>query len=68
MENTKQSRWRSWPMWAGIAGAAWVLLSAVGIPQKFGLTNDTYNTVFNAAGTILILLGVVNNPTDSQHI
>lgn len=68
MDNTKQSRWRSWPMWGGIAGAMWTLLSIAGIPQKIGLTNETYVTAFNAVGTILILLGVVNNPTDSQHI
>ena len=55
-------------MWGGIAGAMWTLLSIASIPQKIGLTNETYVTAFNAVGTILILLGVVNNPTDSQHI
>ena len=66
MDNTKQNRWRSWPMWTGIAGAVWVLLSTAGLPQQIGLTNDTYITILNAVGTILTLLGIVNNPTDSK--
>ena len=55
-------------MWSGIAGALWLIFSALGLPQKVGLTNDSYVTIVNAIGTILTLLGVVNNPTNRNGI
>jgi len=64
----KQNRFKSWAMWAGIAGAVWLILSALGVPEKIGLTNDTFNTIVSAVGTILTLLGIMNNPTDSKNI
>lgn len=67
-KTSKQNRFRSWVMWSGIAGAIWLIVSALGLPQKIGLTNDTYITVVNAIGAILTLLGVVNNPTDKGSI
>lgn len=63
-----QNRFKSWALWAGIAGAVWLILSALGVPEKTGMTNDTFNTIVNAVGTILTLLGIVNNPTDSKNI
>ena len=63
-----QNRFKSWALWAGIAGAVWLILSALGVPEKIGMTNDTYNTIVNAVGTILTLLGIVNNPTDAKSI
>jgi len=67
-KTTTQSRFKSWAMWSGIAGAVWLILSAIGVPEKIGLTNDTFNTIVSAVGTILTLLGIVNNPTDSKSI
>ena len=64
----KQSRWKSWPMWLGILSALWLLASTLGLPQKIGLTNDAYNNIVSAIGTILALLGVVNNPTNPNGI
>jgi len=63
-----QSRWKSWTMWASVAGALWVIFNAVGLPAKLGFSADTYNTILNAAGTILIALGIVNNPTSSTNL
>ena len=67
-ETSKQNRFRSWVMWSGIAGALWLIASALGLPQKIGLTDGTYITIVNAIGAILTLLGVVNNPTDRGGI
>lgn len=63
-----QDRRKSWAMWAGIAGAIWVILSAFGIPARAGITNETFQIVLNALGTILTLLGVVNNPTSKDTL
>ncbi len=65
---TKQNRFRSWPMWLGIFGALWTLAAATGLTANIGITNDTYNTIIGAVGTILTLLGIVNNPTNSSGI
>ena len=63
-----QSRWKSWPMWLGILSALWMLASALGLPQRIGLTNDAYRDIITAIGTILTLFGVVNNPTNSRGL
>lgn len=67
-ETSKQSRFRSWVMWSGLAGALWLIVSALGLPPKIGLTNESYVMIVNAIGTILTLLGVVNNPTNRNGI
>lgn len=59
----EQNRLKSWAVWLSIAGAVWVILSAFGLPERWGITNDMWNTVLNAAGAILIGFGVLNNPT-----
>ena len=68
MATEKQSRWKSWALWAGIAGALWLIASALGVPEKIGLTNETFNTIVSSIGTILTLLGVVNNPTSATSL
>lgn len=58
-----QSRWKSWPMWVSLAGAVWMILSSLGIAEKIGIDEGTFNTVVNSIGSILIVFGIVNNPT-----
>ena len=64
----KQNRFKSWALWVSVAGAVWVILSAFGIPQEIGMTNETYNAVLNGVGAVLIALGIVNNPTEKAAI
>lgn len=64
----KQNRFRSWALWVSVAGAVWTIASAFGVPQKFGIEEGTAKTVLDAIGTILIAFGIVNNPTDAEHI
>lgn len=63
----KQNRFRSWAVWVSAIGAVWVILSAFGLPQKWGITNQTFETVLNALGTILVGFGILNNPTDKEN-
>jgi len=64
----KQSRFRSWALWAGLLGSLWLIASALGLPQKIGLTDENFNTIVSALGAILTLLGVVNDPTNPRGI
>lgn len=63
----KQNRFKSWAMWLSVIGAAWVILSAFGLPQQWGLTEGVFKTVVDAVGTILIGFGILNNPTDKEN-
>ena len=66
MEN-KQNRFKSWALWLSILGALWTILSAFGVPQAIGLTEDIWLTVINSVGAVLIAFGIINNPTDKEH-
>lgn len=63
-----QNRFKSWALWVSVAGALWVILSAFGVTEKIGISESTFKTVLDAIGVILTAFGIVNNPTDSDHI
>lgn len=63
-----QNRFRSWALWVSVAGALWTILSAFGITDHIGIPEGTFHTVLDCIGTILIAFGIVNNPTDAQHL
>lgn len=63
----KQNRFKSWALWLSVAGAIWVILSAFGLPQKWGIEEGTFKVVLDAIGTILIGFGICNNPTDKEN-
>lgn len=63
----KQNRFRSWALWLSVIGAVWVILSAFGLPAKWGLEEGVFKTVVDAVGTILIGFGILNNPTDKEN-
>ena len=58
-----QSRWRSWPMWLGIAGALGIILNSLGIFKMVGITSETFKILVDAVGTVLVTFGVLNNPS-----
>lgn len=62
-----QPRWRSWALWVSVAGAVWVILSAFGLPEKWGIAETTYKTVLDAVGSILIAFGICNSPKDKAN-
>lgn len=66
-EEKKQPRWKSLVMWTSIASAVWVILSATGLAEKWGIEQTTAKTVFDAVCTILVAFGILNNPTDGNN-
>ena len=62
-----QPRWRSWAVWLSIIGAVWTILTALGLPQKWGIEEGTFKTIVDALGVILIGFGILNNPTDPNN-
>lgn len=63
----KQNRFKSWALWVSVAGAVWVILSAFGLPEEWGITENTFYTVLNAIGGVLVAFGIMNNPTDRDN-
>ena len=62
-----QPRWKSWAVWLSIIGAVWTILTALGLPQKWGIEEGTFKTIVDAIGVILIGFGILNNPTDPDN-
>ena len=63
-----QPRWKSWAMWLSVIGALWTIANAFGLPAKWGIEENTFKTVVDALGVILMAFGVVNNPTDPYNL
>lgn len=59
-----QPRLRSWAVWLSFFGALWTILSAFGLPAKWGIEEGVFKTVLDAVGTILIGFGILNDPTN----
>lgn len=64
----EQNRFKSWALWLSVAGAVWTILAAFGVPEKIGVTSETWNAVLNSVGGILIAFGIVNNPTNPDGL
>ena len=63
----KQNRLKSWALWLSVIGAVWTILTAFGLPTKWGIEENTFKTVVDSIGVILIGFGVLNNPTDPDN-
>ena len=59
-----QNRFKSWALWLAIA--AFVVFC---VKQFAGIDiSDTVNGLLNVALPVLVMLGIINNPTDSEKI
>ena len=63
---TPQNRFKSWAVWCSAIGAVWIILSALGLPEKWGITNETFTTILDAVGVILTGFGILNDPTNAS--
>lgn len=56
------NRFKNYGLWLAVASLSLI------VAQAFGLTiaEDKYNEVVNAVLTVLVLAGVVNNPTSGN--
>lgn len=65
-EPKPQNRLRSWAVWASLAGALGVLLTALGVWERIGISSDVFDAVVSFIGTALTAFGVLNNPTNRE--
>lgn len=63
-----QSRWKSKVLWVAIIFQLFVLADVVGLWQLFGIERSAAQTVVDAILQLLVIVGVVNNPSDAEKI
>lgn len=61
-----QKRWKSPVVWTSIAALILLLLKNYGLLEPLGLTEDVFNQIINLLLTILIGVGILNNPTEKE--
>lgn len=62
----KQNRFRSPVLWAAIFAQLLVILKLVGVWALIGIPDSDATTIVASAIQLLVLLGVLNNPTDAE--
>lgn len=63
-----QNRWRSKVLWMAVIAQVITLLSAFGVWQAIGVTEDWVNKIVIIVMQLLTIFGVVNNPTDPNSL
>jgi uncharacterized membrane protein len=58
-----QNRFKSWVLWASIASFIVFVLKTY-----FGIVIPQVDVLVNMILSVMVLFGVVNNPTDSQKL
>ena len=63
-----QSRWKSKVLWTAIISQVLAILSFVGLPESLGISTELVSNIAGGVLQLLVLFGVINNPTDSENI
>ncbi len=59
-----KTRLKSWAVWVSILGAVGIILNALGLFDRWGITSQGWQDIITAVGSILVGFGILNNPTD----
>ena len=62
----KQSRWRSPVLWAAVNVQVFLILDTAGAWQAIGLERSVASTIIDAVLQLLVIVGVLNNPTSKK--
>lgn len=62
-----QSRWKSYVLWASIVAQIVVIADVVGLWAAIGIEKTVFTTVVSAILQMLVIVGIVNNPTDKTN-
>lgn len=61
-----QNRFKSKVVWLSVISMILLILDTLGVYKKIGITQDSIRVVIDAVLSILVLFGVLNNPTDTE--
>lgn len=63
-----KQRLSSWALWVSVLGLTGLILEALGVFERLGITGDARNTAITSLGAALSAFGIVNNPTDRERL
>lgn len=61
-----QNRWRSKVLWAAIIAQVMAILAFLGFFEWVGVSQEYVGNIVGGVLQLLVILGVINNPTDSE--
>ena len=62
-----QSRWKSPILWAAIAAQVFVLAKVVGLWERIGIDEGGASDAVAGIIQLLVIVGILNNPTDVKN-
>jgi uncharacterized membrane protein len=63
-----QSRWKSYVLWAALVAQVVIIADATGFWNLIGVDKSVALTVVESVLGILVLFGVINNPTNKTGL
>lgn len=65
--NKTVNRWKSKIVWSSSFALILIILGSLGLYEKIGITEERMKTIIDSILSILVIFGVLNNPTDSEN-
>ena len=63
-----QNRWKSKVVWTTIIALVILLGGNYGLWDAIGMTSDTFQDAAELILSVLVAVGIINNPTDSENL
>lgn len=63
-----QERLKSKVLWIAIGALLVIIMRNYGLYAYIGMDEDTFKLVLDSVLGILVMLGIINNPTDPNHL
>jgi len=60
------NRWQSKIVWTSTFSLLLIILGTLGLYEKIGVTEDKLKTVIDSILSILVVLGILNNPSKEE--
>lgn len=61
-----QSRWKSSVVWTTIVSLIVILIGNYGLWEYIGMDSEVFQKVANLILSILVMVGILNNPTNKE--
>ena len=65
-KSQKVNRWKSKMVWMSIASLFFIIMGNLGLYKKFGITEDTFKNTVDSVLSLLVVLGILNNPNSES--
>jgi uncharacterized membrane protein len=65
-KSQKVNRWKSKVVWMSIASLFFIVMGNLGLYKKIGITEDVFKSTVDSVLSVLVVLGILNNPTTEK--